>query len=495
MDERIQSITVLGGGTAGWMAASMLAHMLPGRTITVVESEEIGIIGVGEASVPILRLFNELLGIREEDFIAATNGSFKLGIEFRDWGEPGNVHFHGFGGYGDPIRNVPPHHYWLRLRQAGEQSPIDDYSLPYAMARRGKFSPADPRDPNYLYAFHFDAALYAAFLRDFAVSKGVTRIEGKVVDVEQNGESGFIEALKLADGTSVGGELFIDCTGFASVLIGRVLKTPFVDWSRWLPVDSAIAVPSVPNGEPTPFTRSTAREAGWQWRIPLQNRVGNGHVYSSRFISDDAARAALLGGLDGEPMAEPRMFRFTSGHRAQFWNRNCVAVGFAGGFLEPLESTGIQLIQTAVARLIEYFPDRSSNPTVTAEYNRITTGELERIRDFIIAHYCLSRRAEPMWAACREMEIPDSLRHKLEVWEACGYVALSGEESYQEPSWAAILLGNGLIPQRSSPLADSVPLDAVRSGMAARRSEVARTAEAMPSHGAYLRKFCKGSSL
>jgi len=493
MSESIRSITVVGGGTAGWMSASLLADTLsPHCAVTLVESEEIGIIGVGEASVPILKLFNDLLGIDEKDFIAATQGSFKLGIEFCDWGVPGNVHFHGFGGYGDAIRGVSPHHYWWRLRASGDRTPIDEYSFPYALARRGKFAPADPAGAQYLYAFHFDAVLYARFLREFALGKGVTRIEGKVVDVVLDGETGFIDSLQLADGRSVGGDLFIDCTGFASLLVGGALKTPFVDWSHWLLADSAMAVPSASDEMPMPFTRSTAREAGWQWRIPLQNRHGNGLVYSSRFLSDDAARDVLLSNLPGAPLGEPRMFRFVSGHRKQFWNRNCVAIGFAGSFLEPLESTGIQLIQTGIARLLEYLPDQSFDPRIRDEYNRITTGELKRIRDFIIAHYHLTGRDEPFWAACRSMDVPDSLKHKLEVWRACAYVALSGEESYQEPSWAAILLGNGFVPERCSPLANHMPLEAVRSGMAARRAELARAAAAMPSHAAYLEKHCKG---
>ena len=495
MSERIRSITVVGGGTAGWMSAALLAHMLPDRSVTLVESDEIGTVGVGEASVPILKLFNDLLDISEEDFVAATNGSFKLGIEFRDWGEHGNVHFHGFGGYGDTIKGVSPHHYWHRLRGAGEQGPIEDYSLPYAMARRGKFSPAVPGSSLYLHAYHFDATLYGRFLRDHALRKGVTRIEGKVVDVVLDGATGFIERLTLSDGRSVSGELFIDCTGLAALLIGRALGTPFVDWSHWLPMDSAIAVPSVRTNSPAPFTRSTAHEAAWQWRIPLQNREGNGLVYCSRFLADDAARELLLGNLAGEPLAEPRSFRFISGHRQHFWNRNCVAIGFAGGFLEPLESTGIQLIQTGISRLLEYFPTRDFDPILTAEYNQITTRELQRIRDFIIAHYHLSRRPEPLWAECRAMDVPDELKHKLQVWRACGYVPLSTEESYQEPSWVAILLGNGFIPERHSPLAERIPLEAVRSGMGARRSDVARVAEAMPSHGAYLEKYCRGASI
>ncbi|MDE1916709.1 MAG: tryptophan 7-halogenase [Sphingomonadales bacterium] len=491
----IGSITILGGGTAGWMAATMLARRLSHQrmTITLVESEEIGIIGVGEATVPVFRLFNETLGLDEHEFMRATRGSYKLGIKFCDWGVVGNTHFHGFGDYGEPLQAVAPHQHWMRLRQSGETAPIDDYSAPYALARKGKFTPADPRDPRYSHAYHFDAALYARALRNHAEAAGVRRVEGRLADVEQDSETGHIRSLILTDGTRVDGDFFLDCTGFAAELIGKRLHVPFEDWTHWLPCDSAIAVPSVRSAPPAPFTRSTAVKAGWIWRIPLQHREGNGIVYASTHMDDAEAEAILLGQLAGEPLATPRRFRFKAGHRAQFWHGNCVALGFASGFLEPLESTGIQLIQNGIGRLIEYFPDRRFDPSVAAEYNRVVRVEWERIRDFIIAHYCVSQRSEPFWQAARAMEIPPTLRYKLDVWRATGRIPLLDGESYQEPSWAAILLGNGFLPKRYDPLADTLPLEAARGAMARRREDLARAGRAAPDHQAYLERHCKAA--
>jgi tryptophan halogenase len=491
----IRSITILGGGTAGWMAATLLARRL-GRedmAITLVESDEIGIIGVGEATVPTFRLYNDQLGLDEQDFMRATRGSYKLGIEFCDWGAVGNTHFHGFGDYGDPIQGVAPHQHWMRLRAAGEDAPIDDYSTPYALARKGKFTPADPRSGRYNHAYHFDAGLYARYLRGLAEAAGVRRVEGRLADVEQDAETGHIRSLTLADGQRIEGEFFVDCTGFAAELIGKALDVPFEDWTRWLPCDSAMAVPSARSGPPAPFTRSSAVKAGWIWRIPLQHREGNGIVYASQHMDDAEAEATLMGQLAGEPLATPRRFRFKAGHRAEFWRGNCVALGFASGFLEPLESTGIQLIQNGIGRLIEYFPDRRFDPVVVAEYNRVVRVEWERIRDFIIAHYCVSRRPEPFWQAARAMDIPDTLRNKLDVWRVTGRIPLLDGESYQEPSWAAILLGNGFLPDRHDPLADTLPLEAVRAVMARRREDLARSGRAAPDHQAYLERHCKAA--
>ena len=489
----IQTITILGGGTAGWMSAALLARRLgPGGVrITLVESDEIGTIGVGEATVPLIRHFNDALGIDEADFLCATQGTYKLGIEFCDWGRPGNTHFHGFGDYGEAIDGLSPHHYWLRRRGEGDAAAIDEHSLPYALARRGKFAPADPRVPAYAHAYHFDATLYAGYLRRLAESWGVTRVEGRVRDVPLDGETGHIRALTMEDGRSIGGDFFIDCSGFAALLIGRALGTDYLDWSRWLPCDSALAVPCVGDGAPAPFTRSTARAAGWQWRIPLQHREGNGYVYASAHINDAEAEVTLLANLAGAPLAAPRRIRFTPGRRAQFWRGNCVAVGFAGGFLEPLESSGIQLIQNAISRFIEFFPARPGDPAIAAEYNRVTALEWERIRDFLIAHYCLSQRSEPLWAACRAMPIPETLQHKLDVWRACGRVPLYDQDSYLEPSWVAILLGNGCVPDAWHPAADMPPIDALGAAMARRRADLARLAQSAPDHRAYIARTCK----
>ena len=492
-DAHLREIVILGGGAAGWMAAALLAKKIDTNLtrITLVESAEIGAIGVGEATIPVLRNYNNLLGIDEFDFVRKTQGTFKLGIEFCDWGVPDNRHFHAFSDYGHAIEGVAAHHYWLKLRAAGEPHPIDDYSFPYWMARSGNFSPSDPNNLRYLHAFHFDATLYARYLRDVAQSLGVVRIEGRLINVERDGESGHIRTIRLADGREVAGDFFIDCTGFASELLGKALQTPHVDWSHWLLCDRAIALPSTRTVTPNPFTRSTAHDGGWSWNIPLQHRSGNGIVYCSEYWKDEAALETLERALEGTPLAEPRTFRFTSGHRKLFWNHNCVGIGFASGFLEPLESTGIQLIVLAIVRLLELFPDRHFDPVLRDEYNRIATTEMERVRDFIIAHYCLSRRPEPLWAACRNMAIPDSLRHKLEVWRSSGRVPLGEAESYKEPSWVAILLGNGVIPSRYDVQADVLPLEAVSAGMERRRTSMRQAAQALPPHRAFIDRHCK----
>ena len=486
---------IAGGGSAGWIAAAVLSRALPASAaqITLVESEEIGIIGVGEATVPLIGDLNSFLGIHEPDFVAATNGTFKLGIEFVDWGEVGNRHFHGFGDFGPDIAGLPAHQYWLHLAQRGAMDAIDNWSMPYALASRDRFAPHQALSgeaAQFRHAFHFDASLYAAYLRRIAQGQGVMRIEGRIEHVERDGETGLVSALSLNGERRVEGDIFVDCTGFASLLLAGTREVGYEDWSAWLPCDRAAAVPSARAGRFTPFTRSTAKSAGWQWRIPLQNRTGNGHVYASRFISDDEAVAQLLEGLDGEPLAEPRLLRFTPGRRERFWDGNVVAIGLAAGFLEPLESTAIQLIQTGVNRLLEFLPGARPDPALAAEYNRQTALEYERIRDFIIAHYCRSRRAEPLWREVATMDLPETLMAKLSAWDASGRVPLSDLESHQEPSWVSILLGQGIMPRASNPRAAIVPEERLRATLDQRRDVLAQAAAKMPDHAYFIEKTC-----
>jgi tryptophan halogenase len=492
----IRSVVIMGGGTAGWMAAAALSRLLavPGAqglspSITLVESDEIGTVGVGEASVPLMAQFNAALGIDEHAFLAACHGTYKLGIEFAEWGRPGSSYFHGFGDYGAPIDGVAAHHAWVALRAQGDDAPIADYSLPWAAARRGKFAPP-AGGAAYAYAYHFDAGLYARFLRRLAEAAGVVRIEGRVDAVIRDEQSGDLTALRLAGGQMVHGDLFVDCSGFSGLLIAGALGVGFEDWSHWLPCDRAVVAPGPCDGPPPSHTRSTAREAGWQWRIPLQHREGNGYVYASAFTSEQRAADLLLDSLPAGALADPRLIRFTAGHRKALWSHNCVAIGLAGGFLEPLESTSIQLIQTSIARLIEFFPARGIDPAVRAEFNRLTANEYAGIRDFIILHYASAQREGALWDYVRNMALPDSLQHKIELWRAMGRVPMVTEESYGEPSWAAIFLGNGIVPRQWDARIDQLPLARLAAGLRARREAVARAADALPLHRAYIDRHC-----
>ncbi|HEX5160558.1 MAG TPA: tryptophan halogenase family protein [Steroidobacteraceae bacterium] len=487
---------MVGGGTAGWMAAASLARFLrPDQcSIRLVESAEIGIVGVGEATVPHIRFFNQTLGLDEADFMRKTNATFKLGIEFVNWARIGDSYIHPFGDYGRPFRGVKFHHAWNRLRLAGDPDPIDDYSLPIEAAKNARFAPppTDPKSPlaGFGYAFQFDATLFAPYLRAWAEQRGVRRTEGRVVDVGLRGTDGFIESLTLASGEKIEGDLFIDCSGFFGLLTEKSLHTGYEDWTHWLPCDRAVAVPCESHGPLLPYTRATAHAAGWQWRIPLQNRTGNGHVYSSKFLSDDEAAATLLRNLDGKALAEPRVLKFVTGRRKKTWNRNCVAVGLSGGFVEPLESTSIYLIQAAITHLIELFPDRNFDSVNLDEYNRVMDLEFERVRDFIVLHYHATGRDDsPLWNYVRNMPIPDSLAYKLELFRERGVVVNYRVGLFYEPSWVAVYVGQRILPKRFDPLLDDTPLDDLRRHLGALRSAVQAAAKAMPTQADFISKY------
>jgi tryptophan halogenase len=499
-NDPIRRIAILGGGTAGWMAAAALARVLRHTCeITVIESPEIGTVGVGEATVPPIRQFNAMLGIDENDFVARTQATFKLAIAFRDWFRRGHFYFHPFGKYGATMEQVEFHHYWLRMRALGDDTPLSSYSLANTAAIMGKFlrPAADPRSvlASLSYAYHFDTHLYGAYLRDYALARGVTRLEQTVVHVGLRGGDGFIESLTLADGRKIGADFFIDCSGFRGILIEQALKTGHEDWTHWLPCDRALAVPSESAQDIPPYTLSTACEAGWQWRIPLQHRTGNGYVYCSRFIDDDGAARALLGNLGGRALADPRPLRFTTGRRRKFLNRNCLALGLAAGFLEPLESTSIYLIQSGIQQLLSLFPDRNFDPRTEAEFNRLALAEFDQTRDFVILHYHASEREDaPLWAYCRNMSIPDSLAWKIALFRESGRIAYYGRELFSEQSWLSVLTGQGVMPLRYDPLADVMPLDDLRHRMAQMRTLVRQAAEAAPGHREFIARNCAAAS-
>ena len=447
-------------------------------------------------SIPQIRLFNATLGLDENEFIRETQGSFKLGIEFVDWHRPGHSYIHAFGPVGGrDLGLIPFYQYWLKLRQAGEVGEIGDYTFNSIAARKGRFMrSADIQNSplsNIAHAFHFDAGLYARYLRRFSEAKGVVRTEGKVVDTVLRRDDGFIEAVLLEKGERVEGDLFIDCSGFRGLLIEQALQTGYEDWSQWLPCNRALAVPCTSTPKITPYTRATAREAGWQWRIPLQHRIGNGYVYCSDFISDDEAAAKLLANLDGVALATPRPLRFVTGMRKKFWNRNCVAIGLASGFMEPLESTSIHFIQSSISKLIGFFPDRDFNPIDSAEYNRQVQFEFVRSRDFLILHYLANQReGQPFWQHCRDMAIPGTLQRKLDLFRGSGRIFRENEELFTESSWLQVLLGQGVMPKSYHPMVDLMSEQEIRQFVGNVKNVLDRSADAMPTHEDFIAKNC-----
>ena len=496
-EHAIRKIVIVGGGTAGWMAAAALSVLLDRHNLDIVllESDEIGTVGVGEATIPPLMAFNHMIGIDEDEFLAASKGTFKLGIEFVDWGAPGERYFHPFGPHGQDYRGVHFHQYYLRESERRALPDIREWSMSGVAAELGKFArPAldSPMPlPQLSYAFHFDAGLYAQFLRRHAEQHGVRRVEGKIVDATLDGANGHVRSVTLADGQVIEGELFVDCSGFRGLLIEEKLGTGYEDWSRWLMCDRAAAVPCALPGPPDPFTRATARSAGWQWRIPLQHRMGNGLVYSSAHMERDAAAQLLLANLEDEPLAEPRHLSFTAGRRRLAWNANVVSLGLSSGFIEPLESTSIHLVQSGIAKLMALFPDRRFDPVERNEYNRQMKDVFEDVRDFIILHYKATRRDDSeFWNYCRTMDVPDSLAAKLELWRSKGRLFREGRELFSTPSWVAVLLGQGIVPDEHEPAADAMDAATLSDVLDRMRLSYRDMAERMPTHAEFIARAC-----
>jgi len=498
-DLNIKEIVVVGGGTAGWMTASALSILLrnPNVRIRLVESEAIGTVGVGEATIPHIRYFNQLLNLNENEFLRKTNATFKLGIEFVNWGEVGDRYFHSFSPYGVNMEGVQFHHFWLRHAMKDGVPPIDDYNLQSLASKVNKFTHPKPElagSPlgSIEYAFQFDASLYAKYMRGVAESRGVERVEGKVVKVNQRAEDGFIESVALDSGDVIEGDLFIDCSGFRGLLIEQTLQSGYDDWSHYLPCDRAVAQGCELDGPPIPYTRATAHSAGWQWRIPLQNRLGNGHVYSSEYISDDEAYSQLKSGLDGEPISEPKFLRFKTGVRKKPWNKNVVSIGLSSGFLEPLESTSIHLIQTAVARLLTNFPDKLFNQNDIDYYNRRTLLEFEQVRDFLILHYNATQRTDsPFWNYVRTMDLPETLRERIDIYLENGRLYRENNELFSENSWFAVFEGQNFRPKRYHPVIDNLSDEALDRRMSEIRRTTIKCLDAFEDHDRYLHKLCQ----
>lgn len=486
----INKIVILGGGSAGWMTAAALSNAFhKTKEIVLVESDSIGTIGVGEATIPLIESFNSLLGIKEQDFLSFTNGTFKLGIQFENWGAIGDSYIHPFGIPGKDSWMANFQHFWLKGKQKGIAREYWDYSINIRAAQENKFA-LDPK-AGLSYAYHFDAGLYAKMLRQYSEAKKVCRIEGKVDHVTTHTDTGFIQSLVLESGQVVEGDFFIDCSGFAGLLSDKTLSTPFEDWSHWLPCDRAWAVQTELQGPPPPYTRSIAHSAGWQWRIPLQHRVGNGCVFSSKYMSEEEAKTTLLNSVEGELRTEPRLVRFKTGRLEKQWNKNCVAVGLSSGFLEPLESTSLHLIQTAVTRLIRMFPSDRVQEPVVAEYNRQSQYEYERIRDFIILHYCVtSRNDSDFWNYCRTMDIPDLLASKIDIYKCNPSVFRDQDELFHEGSWQAVMLGQGATPNTYHPVVDELSDDELTRFLSGIDTAIGQRLAQYPSHADFLSKYC-----
>lgn len=502
--DKPMKIVIVGGGSAGWMSAAFLSRVLQSRyEITLIESDEISTIGVGEATIPQIAAFNNILKIDEIDFIKKTQATFKLGIKFQNWRKLDHSYIHGFGKIGREWEHLRVHQYWLKLHLAGHPAAQDfrAMSINTVAPEQNKFMPAKlemKESPlsEIVYAYHLDAGLYARYLRGYSEERGVKRLEGKVIDVELRGIDGFIESIKMESGAIIDGDFFIDCSGFRGLLIEQALKTGYEDWSNWLFADRAIAVPCSSDKGFWPYTLSKAHSAGWQWKIPLQHRTGNGHVYSSGFMKDDEAQEILLNNLEGRPLADPLKIRFTVGKRKNLWNKNCLAIGLSGGFLEPIESTGLHMIQAALWRLIKFFPDKTFSQVNIDEFNRLTNFDFERIRDFIVLHYKANEREDSeFWRHCRNAPIPDTLQEKIDIFKANGRVNRERDELFAEESWIQVFLGQGIIPKNYDPLVDLKTPDEIEDFIKSTQNVIAKCVDTMPDHGKFIDKMCKADPI
>lgn len=486
MKKAVNNVVILGGGTAGWMAAAVLSKALSKINITLVESDHIGTIGVGEATIPSIHFFNDLLGVNSSEFTKHTSGTFKLGIQFENWHKKDDSYFHAFGSTGLGMWAAGFHEYWQRGVELGISKPFETYNIEAVAAKRNKFA---HQKGGLNFAYHLDASLYANMLKGVATKHGVTRVEGLVEHVSTDADSGYITGLTLKSGQEISGDLFIDCSGFKGLLINETLKTEFVDWSHWLPMDRAIAVQTELTGNPVPYTRSIAHHAGWQWRIPLQHRMGNGIVYSSQYMSDDEAESMLVSTIEGKPITTPRPIKFVTGHRQKLWNKNCVAIGLAGGFIEPLESTAIHIIQQGIMQLLKYFPSYGINALETAQYNDYMISDYNEIKDFIILHYCQTQREDsPFWEFCKNMQIPESLKDRMTLFEQTGRFVQRKDEIFVD-SWLQVMIGQGLIPKQHHPLADEMSEQELRQFLSQIENDHIQRVETIPTHTNYLSRI------
>ena len=491
--QAVKRVVIAGGGTAGWtVAAALVKNLGPLLAITLVESDAIGTVGVGESTIPTARRFHELIGLDEQAFVRATGASFKLGIAFEDWARVGDRYFHSFGVTGPSTWMADFQHMWLEAREQGFAGELGDYCLELQAAKAGKFQGGRGSPLNY--AYHLDATAYGQFLRGIAEPQGVRRVEGKIAEVKVAPDSGFIEALVLESGETVEGDLFIDCTGFRGLLIEGALATGWDDWSHWLPTDSALAVQTEAVGPARPYTRAVAHPAGWQWQIPLQHRVGNGLVYCSRFMSDDEAQALLAERVEGPMLTEPRLIRFKAGSRRKEWHKNCVAIGLASGFVEPLESTSIHLIMIAVTRLMQLFPFGGVNEAVAERYNDVARREIEGIRDFIILHYYLNERDEPFWQECRSLDIPASLAERIALFREGANAYQAADELFRTDSWVQVMLGQRLTPRSHHAMGQLMPPERLRTALAGAAEKVRQAVARLPAHQAFLDSVSAGDA-